>query len=76
MITEETLLAKLRDLPKREREQLLRRIDEWSTQNAPPQPADVRRAIAAVQDTWASLPLTRKMLRWVAEDKELEYDLG
>jgi len=76
MITEETLLAKLRNLPKHEREQLLRRIDEWIAQNVPPQPADIRRAIAAVQDTWASLPLNRKTLRWVAEDKELEYDLG
>lgn len=33
-------------------------------------------ALEAVQSTWATIPLDRQTLRWVAEDKELEYDLG
>jgi hypothetical protein len=32
--------------------------------------------MAAVQSTWATVTLDQKTLRWVAEDKELEYDLG
>ena len=33
-------------------------------------------AIATVQNTWATVSLDPQTLRWVAEDKELEYDLG
>ncbi len=76
MSTEEALLAKLRHLPERERERLLRRIDEWIEQNIIPQPGDVQRAVTAVQSTWASVSLDQKTLRWVAEDKDLEYDFG
>jgi hypothetical protein len=77
MLTEEMLLAKLRRLPERERERLLRRIDEWIEENVTPQSADVQQAVAAVENTWASLSLNnRATLRWVAEDRELEYDLG
>jgi hypothetical protein len=32
--------------------------------------------MAAVQSTWATVALDQKTLRWVAEDKELEYELG
>ena len=35
-----------------------------------------RQAVAVVQNTWATLTLNQETLRWVAEDKELEYDLG
>ena len=74
MHNEEMLLAKLRRLPEREREQLLGQIDRWIEQNTASPSADVERAISAVQSTWASVPLTPATLRWVAEDKELEYD--
>ena len=76
MSTEEVLFAKLQRLPEREREQLLRRIDEWIEQNVASQAIDVQWAVAAVQSTWASLSLDQATLRWVAEDKELEYDFG
>lgn len=33
-------------------------------------------ALAAVHRTWATVSLNPQTLRWVAEDKELEYDLG
>ena len=33
-------------------------------------------ALAAVQSTWATISLDPQTLHWVAEDKELEYDLG
>jgi hypothetical protein len=39
-------------------------------------PSDIQRAMAAVQSTWATVALDQKTLRWVAEDKELEYELG
>ena len=33
-------------------------------------------ALAAIQSTWATVSIDPQTLRWVAEDKELEYDLG
>ena len=33
-------------------------------------------ALATVQSTWATVSLDPQTLRWVAEDKELEYDFG
>jgi hypothetical protein len=76
MSTEEMLLTELRRLPERQRERLLHQIDQWIKQNIVPQPEDVQRAVAAVETTWASLSLDPETLRWIAEDNELEYDLG
>ena len=73
---EETLLAKLRRLSEEERERLLRQIDRWIEENVAPQSADTQQAVAAVESTWGSLSLDPATLRWVAEEKELEYDLG
>lgn len=76
MSIEKELLGKLRRLPKRERERLLQWIDEWIAENVTPHVEDVRQAVAAVESTWASLALDPATLRWVAEEKGLEYDLG
>jgi hypothetical protein len=76
MSTEEAILAKLRYLPEREREWLLRQIAEWIERSVSPQAIEVQQAVAAVQSTWASLSLDQKTLRWIAEDKDLEYDFG
>jgi hypothetical protein len=72
MKNEAMLLAKLQHLPPAERVRLLRQIEEWIEQRT--QPADVQQAVAIVESTWASLLLDHATLRWVAEDKELEYD--
>ena len=37
---------------------------------------NAHQALEAVQSTWATILLDPQTLRWVAEDKELEYDLG
>lgn len=76
MSNEEILLAKLRRLPERERERLLSQIEKWIEQSTVSRPVEVQRAVAVVENTWASLSLDRATLHWVAEDKELEYDLG
>jgi len=76
MNAEEILLIKVQRLPEPERERLLRQIDEWIEQHVTPQPVDVQQAVAAVRSTWANISLDPETLRWIAEDKELEYDLG
>ena len=76
MTLEEVVVAKLQQLPENARQQLLVLIDTWIEEHRSPATSDIHQAMAAVQSTWATVTLDQKMLRWVAEDKELEYDLG
>jgi hypothetical protein len=76
MTLEEIVITKLQQLPENERQQLLVFIDTWIEQHRTAAPSDIQHAMEAVQSTWATVILNQKTLRWVAEDKELEYDLG
>jgi len=76
MTLEEAVVAKLQQLPESERQKLLLLIDAWIEQHRTSDPRDIQQAMAAVQSTWATIALDQKTLRWVAEDKELEYELG
>jgi hypothetical protein len=51
-------------------------IDAWIEQHSTTDTSDIQQALAAVQSTWATVTLDQKTLRWVAVDKELEYELG
>jgi hypothetical protein len=75
MISEETLLAKFRQLSEKERQQLLEQIETWLQRTVASPPLDVQRGLAAIKNTWATIHLDRDTLRWVAESKELEYDV-
>ena len=76
MTLEEIVVTKLQQLPEHERQKLLILIDTWIEQYHTAAPSNIQQAMAAVQSTWATVTLDQKTLRWVAEDKELEYDLG
>ena len=76
MTLEEVVITKLQQLPEHERQKLLTLIDVWIEQHRATDAKDIQQAIAAVQSTWATVTLDQKTLRWVAEDKELEYELG
>lgn len=76
MTLEEIVATKLQQLPENERQELLTLIDSWIEKHATTDTGDVQQAMAAVQSTWATVALDEKTLRWVAEDKELEYELG
>ena len=76
MTLEEVVVAKLQQLPENARQKLLVLIDTWIEQHRTADTSDLQQAMAAVQSTWATVTLDQKTLRWVAEDKELEYDLG
>jgi hypothetical protein len=76
MTLEEAVVAKLQQLPEQARQQLLTLIDTWIEQHRAADISDSQRALAAVQSTWATVTLEQPTLRWVAEDKELEYELG
>lgn len=36
---------------------------------------DLKKAISAVEDTWESIKLDKATLKYIAEDKELEYEI-
>jgi hypothetical protein len=76
MTLEEAVVAKLQQLPDNERQMLLVLIDAWIEQRRTAGTSDIQRAMAAVQSTWATITLDQQTLRWVAEDKELEYEFG
>lgn len=76
MTLEEVVVAKLQRLPENERQQLLVLIDAWIDQHRAADTRDIQRAMAAIQSTWATVTLEHQTLHWVAEDKELEYELG
>ena len=76
MTLEEAVVAKLRQLPENERTKVLALIDEWVERQRPPQIIDDQRALAAVESTWSTVTLDQKTLRWVAQAKELEYEIG
>ena len=76
MTLEEVVVAKLQQLPENERQKLLVLLETWIEQHRTAAPSDIQQALAAVQSTWATVTLDPKTLRWVAEDKELEYELG
>jgi hypothetical protein len=76
MTLEEAVAAKLQQLPENERKKILALIDDWIERQRPPQTIDDQRALAAVESTWATVTLDQKTLRWLAEDKELEYEIG
>lgn len=76
MTLEEAVVAKLQQLPENDRRKLLILIDAWIEQHRTTDTRDVQQAMATVQSTWATVTLDQKTLRWVAKDKELEYDLG
>lgn len=75
MTLEEALFVKLQQLPESERQHLLVLIDAWIEQHRLADTRDIQQAMEAVQSTWATVTLDQQTLRWVAEDKELEYDL-
>jgi len=76
MTLEEAVVAKLHQLPEHERKRLLVLINEWVERRIVDGGDDAIGAVAAVQSTWATVMLDQETLRWMAEDKELEYDVG
>jgi len=36
---------------------------------------NINNAISVVEDTWGSIRLNKNTLKYIAEDKELEYDI-
>ena len=76
MTFEEVIVEKLQRLPESKREKVLLLINEWIEEDSTTDAEKVQQALAVVQNTWGTVKLKQKTLRWVAEDKALAYDLS
>lgn len=73
---EKDILEKIRKLPEVQKIGVLNYIEflhEKSTRAE--QGGDVNHALKAVEDTWGSIRLSKEDLKYIAEDKSLEYEI-
>ena len=74
--SEEEVLERVKQLPENMKIEMLDFLDYLIQKSRKRErPQDVKRAISAVEDTWGSIRLSREVLKFVAEDKELEYEV-
>ena len=74
--SEEEVLERVKQLPENMKIEMLDFLDfliQKSRKREGPQ--DIKKAVSAVEDTWGSIRLSRDVLKFVAEDKELEYEV-
>ena len=73
--SEEEILDILKVLPESKKIEALDFLEFLSQRSKRVKRQDVKRAVLAVEDTWGSIKLDKKTLRYIAEDKEIEYDV-
>jgi hypothetical protein len=73
--SEEGILNILKVLPESKKIEALDFLGYLSQRFKKVKRQDVKRAVMAVEDTWGSIKLDKKTLRYIAEDKEIEYDV-
>ncbi len=73
--SEEGILDILKVLPESKKIEALDFLEYLSQRFKKVKRQDVKRAVMAVEDTWGSIKLDKKTLRYIAEDKEIEYDV-
>lgn len=71
----EGILQRLNLLPENKKDEVLDFIDFLLKKNRKEkEQKNSEDAIAAVNNTWGSVKLDRETLKYIAEDKELEYE--
>jgi len=73
--SEKGILDMLKVLPESKKIEALDFLEFLSQRSKRVKRRDVKRAVLAVEDTWGSIKLDKKTLRYIAEDKEIEYDV-
>lgn len=72
---EADILQMLKLLPESKRVEVLDFVDFLTKKSGEENyQKDLRTAVSAVEDTWGSIKLDKRTLKYVAEDKELEYE--
>lgn len=74
--SEVDVLDRLKQLPENMKAEILDFMDFLIQKNLKREgPRDVKRAVSAVEGTWGSIKLKTETLKFIAEDKELEYEV-
>ncbi|HQU32180.1 MAG: DUF2281 domain-containing protein [Planctomycetia bacterium] len=72
---EADILQMLKLLPENKRIEVLDFVDFLIKKSSNEEyQKDLKIAVAAVEETWGSIKLDKKTLKYVAEDKEMEYE--
>ncbi|MBI3354955.1 MAG: hypothetical protein HY034_08735 [Nitrospirae bacterium] len=74
-ISEEKILNILKILPENKKIEAIDFLEFLSQKFRAGKGLDVRKAVMAVENTSGSIRLDRKTLKYIAEDKELEYEV-
>lgn len=70
------ILEKIRKLPEVEKIGVLNYINFLTEKSIRAEKrGDVNKALEAVEDTWGSIRLRKEDLKYIAEDKNLEYEI-
>ncbi len=73
---EKDLIQKVRILPEIQKMEALSYIEFLSEKfKRLKRHGGIDRALRAVEDTWGTINLNRRNLKYIAEDKELEYEI-
>lgn len=73
---EKYILQKIRKLPETQKKGVLSYIEFLNEKSIRfVQHGDVNHALKAVEDTWGSIKLSKDNLKYIAEDKQLEYEI-
>lgn len=73
--SEEEILNILKVLPDSKKIEAMDFLEILRQRSEKENKQDIKRAISAVESTWGSIKLDKKTLRYIAEDKEIEYDV-
>jgi hypothetical protein len=74
VVSERDILDMLKVLPESKKIEVLDFL-EFLSQRGKRKKQDIKGAVLAVENTWGSIKLDKENIRYIAEDKEIEYDV-
>lgn len=74
-ISEEEILEMLEILPENKKIEVVDFLEFIGQRFKKEKRPNINRAVSAVESTWGSIKLDKKMLKFIADDKEIEYDI-
>lgn len=73
--SDQEILIMLKMLPESKRIEVLDFLDFLTQKTRKEERKNFKMAVYAVEDTWKSIKLDKATLKYIAEDKELEYEI-
>ena len=74
-ISEGEVLDMLKILPENKKAEVIDFLEFLGRRFKKEEQKNIQRSVSAVKNSWGSIKLNKKALSFIAEDKELEYDV-